>query len=574
MKERVQSNVLAWMESDIDEKSKSEILDLLNNNEKELVESFYKKLEFGTGGMRGKMGVGTNRMNRYTIGLATQGFANYLKKNFKGLREIKVVIAYDTRNNSKYFAQTTAEIFSANGIKAYIFNNFRPTPELSFAIRNLNAQGGVVVTASHNPKEYNGYKVYWDDGAQIIAPHDKQIIEEVNSLAISDINFDADKNLISEIGDDIDSIYLARLNEISINPEVIRNHSDLKIVYTPLHGTGVKLLPKCLNLYGFENVSLVEEQAIPDGNFPTVVSPNPENAEALEMALAKGKEIDAEIILATDPDADRVGVAVKNSQGEFILLNGNQTGSILTYYILSNLKHKKQIFSNAYIVKSIVTTELIKDIASKYNVQSYDVLTGFKYIAALMKEKESDGKFLGGFEESYGYLFGDFVRDKDAIMSGTLICEAAAWAKERGKSFYDILIDIYREFGFYKEALVNLVKEGKQGAEQINEIIQNYRDDAPALINDVNVVIIRDYLTGIESNIFNGKQTEMGLPSSNVIQFVMEDMTKITIRPSGTEPKIKFYISVKDKLRKTEDFDVANKRVEDLIESYKKYLEL
>lgn len=574
MKERVQSNVLAWMESDIDEKSKSEILDLLNNNEKELVESFYKNLEFGTGGMRGKMGVGTNRMNRYTIGLATQGFANYLKKNFKGLREIKVVIAYDTRNNSKYFAQTTAEIFSANGIKAYIFNNFRPTPELSFAIRNLNAQGGVVVTASHNPKEYNGYKVYWDDGAQIIAPHDKQIIEEVNSLAISDINFDADKNLISEIGDDIDSIYLARLNEISINPEVIRNHSDLKIVYTPLHGTGVKLLPKCLNLYGFENVSLVEEQAIPDGNFPTVVSPNPENAEALEMALAKGKEIDAEIILATDPDADRVGVAVKNSQGEFILLNGNQTGSVLTYYILSNLKLRKRLHLNDYIVKTIVTTELIKDIASKYNVKSYDVLTGFKYIAALMKEKESDGKFLGGFEESYGYLFGSFVRDKDAIMSGTLICEAAAWAKEKGKNFYDILLDIYREFGFYKEALVNLVKEGKQGAEEINKIIQNYRDDAPALINDVNVVIIRDFLTGVESNLFNGKQTEMGLPSSNVIQFVMEDMTKITIRPSGTEPKIKFYISVKDKLRKTEDFDVANKRVEDLIESYKKYLEL
>ncbi|MBN2891247.1 MAG: phospho-sugar mutase [Bacteroidales bacterium] len=569
MKEIVQSNVLAWIESNIDQQSKNEILELLKNDEKELVESFYRSLEFGTGGMRGKMGVGTNRLNRYTIGLATQGFANYLKKNFKGLRELKVVIAYDTRNNSKFFAQTVAEVFAANDIKAFLFENFRPTPELSFAIRNLNAQGGVVVTASHNPKEYNGYKVYWEDGGQVIAPHDIGIIEEVQQLTIADINFNGNNDKIQIIGDDIDSIYLAKLKEVSINPEIIRNHSDLKIVYTPLHGTGVDLLPKALNLFGFDNVSMVEQQAIPDGNFPTVKSPNPENAEALEMAIKKAKEIDGEIVLATDPDADRIGVAVKNSNGEFILLNGNQTGSILTYYIINNLSNKNKLTAHDFIVKTIVTTELIQDIASKHNVKTYNVLTGFKYIAALMREKEIGNKFLGGFEESYGYLFGNFVRDKDAIMSGALICEAAAWAKEKGKTFYDLLIDIYIEFGFYKESLVNLVREGKEGADEINEIMQNFRDDAPALINDVNVVIIRDFLTGNESNLFNGKQSEMGLPSSNVLQFVMEDMTKITIRPSGTEPKIKFYISIKDKIKSKDDYAEAEIRANKLIESYK-----
>lgn len=572
MKEIVQANVLAWMESNIDQETKDEILALLKNNEKELVESFYRSLEFGTGGMRGIMGVGTNRINKYTVGLATQGFANYLKENFKGLREIKVVIACDTRNNSKYFTRIAAEVFSANDIRAYIFEDFRPTPELSFAIRNLNAQGGVVVTASHNPKEYNGYKVYWDDGSQIIAPHDKAIIEEVNKMSLSDIKFDADESKIHVIGDDVDSLYLAQLKDVSVNPEVIRNQSDLKIVYTPIHGTGVELLPKALQLFGFENVTVVDEQATPDGNFPTVVSPNPENAEALEMALQKAKEIDADIVLATDPDADRVGVAVKDGNGEYILLNGNQTGSVLNHYVLSNLNKKNKLTKNDYIVKTVVTTDLIEDIASKYNIKTHNVLTGFKYIAALMKQNELNGKFLGGFEESYGYLFGNFVRDKDAIMSGALICEAAAWAKENGKSFYDVLIDIYIAYGYYKETLVNLVRKGKEGAEEIASIMQNFRDDAPAILNDVNVVIIRDFLTGTESNLFNGDQFQMDLPSSNVIQFVMEDMTKITIRPSGTEPKIKFYISVKDKIKSKEEFEQAEEKAIALLETYKKAL--
>ncbi len=568
MAENVNSNVLAWMESNIDENTKQEILNLLKNDEKELIESFYTNLEFGTGGMRGKMGVGTNRINKYTIGLATQGFANYLKKNFKNIREIKVVIAFDSRNNSKEYARTAAEVFSANNIKVFLFDDLRPTPELSFAIRDLKAQGGVVITASHNPKEYNGYKVYWEDGAQIVAPHDKNIIEEVKKLDINDINFDFDDEKIQIIGEDIDSIYLAQLKTVSLKPELAKE-SDLKIVYTPLHGTGIKLMQPALNMFGYKDVHIVEEQATPDGNFPTVKSPNPENAAALELALNKAKELDADIVLATDPDADRVGVAVKNDKGQFVLLNGNQTGSILAHYVLSNMKEK--IKEDDYIVKTIVTTDLIEDIATKYNVKTFNVLTGFKYIAEIIRQRLG-AKFLGGFEESYGYLFSDFVRDKDAIMSGVMICEAAVWAKSQNKTLIDILNELYVEYGYHKDKLVNIVKEGKDGQEEINQMIQNFRDDAPAIINDVNIIIIRDYLTGVESNLFNGTQSKIELPKSNVIQFILEDFTRITIRPSGTEPKIKFYINVKDKIKSIEDIPEAEKRMSELINNYEKAL--
>jgi len=569
MEENVNKNVLSWMESNIDEQSKSEILSLLKDDDKELIDSFYKNLEFGTGGMRGKMGVGTNRVNKYTIGLATQAFANYLHENFANVKELKVVIAYDSRNNSKEFAQITADVFSANNIKVFIFDDIRPTPELSFAIRNLNAHGGVVITASHNPKEYNGYKVYWDDGAQIVAPHDINIVEGFKKLSINDINFEADNEKIQTIGEDIDSIYLAQIKNVSINTKVIEKQKDLKILYTPLHGTGVRLLPTALNILGFENVNLVEEQAIADGNFPTVKSPNPENAVALEMALEKAKSIDADIVLATDPDADRVGVSVKDNNNEFVLLNGNQTGSILLYYILSNTRLRNKTKNDNYIVKTIVTSDLLEEIANKFNVKTYNVLTGFKYIAQLMREI-SGARFIGGFEESYGYLFSDVVRDKDAIMSGALICEVAAWAKEKGKTLYDILKEIHVEFGYNKDILVNLVKEGKEGQEEIAKIIQHYREDAPAFINDTNVVIIRDFLSGVESNLFNGEQKEIDLPKSNVLQFVMEDATRITIRPSGTEPKIKYYINIRDKIKSLEEYSDAEMRAEQLALQYKK----
>jgi len=573
MTKNVNDNVLSWMESDIDDYSKNEIIKLLENNEQELIESFSKQLEFGTGGMRAKMGVGSNRINKYTIGLASQGLANYLKKKFNNLREIKIIIAFDNRTNSDYFAQTAADVFSANGIKVFKFDKLRPTPELSFAIRNLKAQSGIVITASHNPKEYNGYKVYWEDGAQIIAPHDKEIISEINKTKINDINFNSNPEKIQTIGEAVDSIYLAQLKSISLNPEVIKNNSDINILYTPLHGAGITLMEKALKIFGFKNINIVEEQATPDGNFPTVKSPNPENPDSLKIAIAEGKRINADIILATDPDADRVGLIVKNNSGDFELLDGNQTGSILAFYILSNLHKKNYLKENNYIVKSIVTTELIDEIAKKYNVKSYNVLTGFKYIAALIKEK-SDSKFLGGFEESFGYLFNDFIRDKDAIMSGCLISEVAAWSKSQNKTLIDILNEIYLEFGFHRDELVTLIKDYIGGSIEIQKIIQNFRDDAPAIINDVNVVIIRDFQSGVESNLFNGTQTKINLPKSNVIQFVMEDLTRITIRPSGTEPKIKFYFNLKEKISKIEELEKTKKWANQLLENYKKYLQL
>ena len=490
----VQAKAKAWLNSNIDSESKKDIENLIQNNESELIESFYKDLEFGTGGLRGIMGVGTNRMNIYTVGIATQGLSNYLKQQFVNKKSIKVAIAYDSRNNSRLFAEKTASVFSANGIKVFLFEDLRPTPELSFAIRHFNCQSGIVVTASHNPKEYNGYKVYWEDGGQIISPHDKNIITEVQKITdISDIQFDDSLKNVEIIGEKIDKKYINELSKLSLNPQVIKNQKDLKIVYTPIHGTGVELVPRALQVYGFDNITIVEEQKIPDGNFPTVKSPNPEEPAALELALKKAKEIDADIVMATDPDGDRVGIAVKNNNNEFILLNGNQAAALLINYLISQWKDKGKLKGKEYIVKTIVTSELLKDIANKYNVECYDVLTGFKYIADIIKQKEGKKKFIGGGEESYGYLAGEFVRDKDAVMSCALLAETVAWAKNNGKTLYQELIDIYVKFGFYKEKLISIVKKGKSSAEEIQKMMDNFRNRPPQTINNSNVKLINDF---------------------------------------------------------------------------------
>ena len=571
--ENVIQKAKIWLNSNIDAVSKKEIEDLINTNETELIESFYKDLEFGTGGLRGIMGVGTNRMNIYTVGMATQGLCNYLKKQFSGKKQIKAAIAFDSRNNSKLFAEKTASVFSANGIKVYLFDNLRPTPELSYAIRELGCQTGIVVTASHNPKEYNGYKVYWEDGGQIISPHDKNIINEVQSIKeISDIQFDDDLKNVEIIGDKIDKSYIKELCKLSLNPAIIKKQSDLKIVYTPIHGTGVELVPKTLKEFGFKNVTIVEEQKNPDGNFPTVKSPNPEEPDALKLALQKAKEIDADIVMATDPDADRVGIAVKNNENEFILLNGNQAASLLINYLISQWKLKGKLKGKEYIVKTIVTTELLKDIATKYDVETYDVLTGFKYIADIIKQKEGDKKFIGGGEESYGYLAGEFVRDKDAVMSCALIAETAAMAKENGKTLYQELIDIYVEFGFYKEKLISVVKKGKEGSEEIAKMMEDYRNSPPQTINNSNVMLIHDFLKQKTFDQISHLRYDINLPISNVLQFILNDGSKISIRPSGTEPKIKFYFGVHEELKSKEDFDKVNKLLDEKIESVIKSL--
>ncbi|MCK5029452.1 MAG: phospho-sugar mutase [Bacteroidales bacterium] len=562
-----------WLNSDIDEVSKKEIEDLINTNESELIESFYKDLEFGTGGLRGIMGVGTNRMNIYTVGMATQGLCNYVKKQFTDKKQIKAAIAFDSRNNSKLFAEKTASVFSANGIKVYLFDSLRPTPELSYAIRELGCQSGVVVTASHNPKEYNGYKVYWEDGGQIISPHDKNIINEVQSIKdISEIQFDDDLKNVEIIGEKIDKSYIKELCKLSLNPAIIKKQNDLKIVYTPIHGTGVELVPKTLQAYGFKNITIVEEQKIPDGNFPTVKSPNPEESEALKLALLKAKEIDADIVMATDPDADRVGIAVKNNENEFVLLNGNQAASLLINYLISQWKIKGKLKGKEYIVKTIVTTELLKEIANKYEVETFDVLTGFKYIADIIKQKEGKKIFIGGGEESYGYLAGEFVRDKDAVMSCALIAEAAAMAKENGKTLYQELIEIYVEFGFFKEKLISVVKKGKEGSEEINKMMENFRNSPPQTINNSNVMLIHDFLKQKTFDQINHLRYDINLPISNVLQFILNDGSKISIRPSGTEPKIKFYFGVHEELQSKEDFDKVNKLLDEKIDSIIKSL--
>lgn len=564
-----------WMGNQYDAETRKKVKELLDGNETELVECFYRDLEFGTGGLRGIMGVGTNRMNVYTVAMATQGLSNYLKKEFSHIPQIKVAIAHDSRNNSKLFAKTTADIFSANGFKVYLFSDLRPTPELSFAIRYFKCQSGVVVTASHNPKEYNGYKAYWDDGGQIIAPHDKKIIEEVQSIqSPDDVNFNAKPENIEFIGDEIDDIYTNQITGLSLSHDVIKRQHDLKIVYTPLHGAGVKLVPQILQKYGFTNVIHVPEQDVSDGNFPTVISPNPEESSALELAVKKAQETNADIVLATDPDADRVGMVVKNKDGKFIIMNGNQSAALLINYLLSKWSANGKLKGREFIVKTIVTTELLAEIAKKYNVECYDVLTGFKYIADVIKHLEGKKSFIGGGEESYGYLAGDFVRDKDAIMSCALLAEAAAYAKDRGMTMYDQLLEIYREFGLYKEKLISVVKKGKTGAEEIQQMMKDFRSNPPAKINNSPLLEVMDYLDPKSLEKATRKNGGITIPKSDVLQFLTEDSTKISIRPSGTEPKIKFYFGVKGTLKNTEDFEKENAALDARVEAIIKDLKL
>ncbi len=575
MTENILKKAKLWLSADYDPETQALVQDLMTNNPEELEDAFYKDLEFGTGGLRGIMGVGTNRINIYTIGAATQGLANYINKSFEAEEDIKVAVAHDCRNNSRLYAETVADIFSANGFKVYLFESLRPTPELSFAIRHFGCKSGVVITASHNPKEYNGYKAYWDDGGQVVPPHDVNIIKEVNAVkSVKDIKFKGDKSKIKIIGKDFDTLYISKLKELSISPDAVKAQSDMKIVYTPIHGTGVELVPKALKAFGFRNIIHVPEQDITDGNFPTVISPNPENAEALSMAIKKAEATNADLVLATDPDADRVAVAVRDFSDKFVLLNGNQTASVLIYYLIKKREEANLLKGNEYIVKTIVTTELLIDIAKKYKVDYFDTLTGFKYIAEIIKENEGKKLFIGGGEESYGYLAGEFVRDKDAVMSAALIAEAAAWAKNNGKSFYELLLDIYVEFGLYHETLINVVKKGKDGAEAIQQMMSDFRANPPKQIAGDNVILIKDYQTGKELNITTGTKSELNFPKSNVLQFFTESGAKITIRPSGTEPKIKFYIGLKSTLKTKSDYAKIKSELENQINKIKADLKL
>ncbi len=568
----VKASAQKWLNGNFDKDTKKQVKYLFDNDETELIESFYRNLEFGTGGLRGIMGVGTNRMNIYTVGMTTQGLCNYLLKQFPN-QDISMAIAYDCRNNGKLFSETAAQICIANGIKVYLFDALRPTPELSFAIRHLGCKSGIVVTASHNPKEYNGYKVYWEDGGQIIAPHDKNIIDEVNKIeSVDDVKWNGDKNEIILIGKDIDAIYIDAVKSLSLSPEVIERQKNMKIVYTPIHGTGVKLVPDALKAIGFNNIINVPEQDITDGNFPTVKSPNPEEPAALNMAIEKAKKEDADIVMATDPDADRVGIAVKNSNGGFELLNGNQTATLLINYLITKWKEKGLLKGKEYIVKTIVTTELIADLAKAENIEYFDVLTGFKFIADIIKKNEGKKIFIGGGEESYGYLAGEFVRDKDAVMACMLIAEAAAWAADQNKSVFDILADIYMKHGFYREKLVNLVKKGKVGAEEIQKMMENFRSNPPTEIDGSAIIKIKDYLLQKEIDIQTGKEIGIDLPKSNVLQFFTADGTKVSVRPSGTEPKIKFYIGTKAQINNRNDYNRVESQLDEKINSISKSL--
>ena len=563
-----------WLTPAYDAETQAEVKRMLENDDKtELIETFYKDLEFGTGGLRGIMGVGSNRMNIYTVGAATQGLSNYLKKNFKDLPQISVVVGHDCRNNSRLFAETSANIFSANGIKVYLFDDMRPTPEMSFAIRHLGCQSGIILTASHNPKEYNGYKAYWDDGAQVLAPHDKGIIDEVNAIAsAADIKFQGNPDLIQIIGEDIDKIYLDMVKTVSIDPAAIARHKDMKIVYTPIHGTGMMLIPRALKMWGFENIFTVPEQMIKDGNFPTVVSPNPENAEALSMAVNLAKEIDADLVMASDPDADRVGIACKDDKGEWVLINGNQTCLLFLYYIIKNRIATGKMQPTDFIVKTIVTTELIKAVADKNKIEMLDCYTGFKWIAREIRLREGKQQYIGGGEESYGFLAEDFVRDKDAVSACSLLAEICAWAKDQGKTLYDILMDIYVEYGFSKETTVNVVKPGKSGADEIKAMMDNFRANPPKEIGGSAVSLTKDYKT-LKATDAKGNVTALDMPeTSNVLQYFTEDGTKISVRPSGTEPKIKFYIEVKGEMGCPKCYASANAEAEKKVEAVRKSL--
>ena len=564
-----------WLSPAFDEETRSAVEAMINNDDKaDLIESFYKDLEFGTGGLRGIMGAGSNRMNIYTVGMATQGFANYLKINFKDKEQISVVVCHDCRNNSRLFAETVANIFSANGIKVYLFDDLRPTPECSFAIRHLKAQAGVNITASHNPREYNGYKAYWDDGAQVLAPHDKGIIDEVNKVKVEDVKFEGNKALIQIIGEDVDKVYLEQVKTISIDPQVIKNQHDLKIVYTPLHGAGRVMIPRALASWGFDNVHCVKEQMVKDGNFPTVDRPNPEIAEALTLGLRDAKALDADILMASDPDADRVGMACKNSDGEWILINGNQTCLIFLWYIITNRQAVGKMKPTDFIVKTIVTTEVIRKIAEKQHVEMRDCYTGFKWIAREIALSEGKQQYIGGGEESYGFLAEDFVRDKDAVSACALLAEICAYAKDHGKTLYDILMDIYMEYGYSHEYTINVERPGKSGADEIQQMMKNFRSNPPKELGGSVIDVYKDFQS-LEITKADGSKEKMDMPdTSNVLQWFCTDGTKVSVRPSGTEPKIKFYLEIKNTMNSASDFPACEQRAAVKIEAIKKSLGL
>ena len=562
-----------WLKPAFDEATRNAVKAMIDNeNKEELVESFYKDLEFGTGGLRGIMGAGSNRMNIYTVGMATQGFANYLKINFKDKEQISVVVCHDCRNNSRLFAETVANIFSANGIKVYLFEEMRPTPECSFAIRHFKTQGGVNITASHNPREYNGYKAYWDDGAQVLAPHDKGIIEQVNLVKIEDVKFEGNKELIEIIGEEVDKVYLEMVKTVCIDPEVIKRQHDLSIVYTPLHGAGRVMIPKALRDWGFTNIHCVDEQMVKDGNFPTVDRPNPEIAEALTLGLRDAKKIDADILMASDPDADRVGMACKDSNGEWILINGNQTCLLFLWYIITNRQALGKMTPKDYIVKTIVTTEVIAEIAKKQNIEMRDCYTGFKWIAHEIAISEGKKNYIGGGEESYGFMASDFNRDKDAVSACSLLAEICAYAKDKGKTLYDLLMDIYLEYGFSEEFTINVERPGKSGAEEIQQMMCDFRANPPKELAGSKICLWKDFQS-LEAIDDKGNKTKLEMPdTSNVLQWFCTDGNKVSVRPSGTEPKIKFYLEIKDKMQTAADYAACRARAHEKIEAIRKQL--
>lgn len=567
--DEIREKAREWLSETYDENTRTEVQRMLDADDStDLVDSFYKNLEFGTGGLRGIMGAGTNRMNRYTVGAATQGLANYLKKNFESLPLIKVAIGHDCRNNSRLYAETCARIFAANGIKAYLFEDLRPTPELSFAIRELGCQSGIILTASHNPKEYNGYKAYWDDGSQIVAPHDVNIVNEVLKVRPEDIMFEGPDELIEIMGEEMDNKFLEKVKTVSISPDVVKRHHDIKIVFTPIHGTAVKLVPAALRKFGFTNIINIPEQDVVSGDFPTVVSPNPEEEAAMEMAINKAYEVDADVVMATDPDADRIGVAVKNDKGKYIIVNGNQTALLFIYYIITKMKEAGTLKGNEFVVKTIVSTELIAEIASRNDIECFDVYTGFKFIAEVIRENEGMKKYIGGGEESFGFMPADFVRDKDAVSSCALMAEITAWAIDQGKTLYELLQDIYLEYGFSREKMKYVVRPGKTGAEEIQKLMEDFRNNPPRTLGGSPLEWVKDYEVLEARNLLTGENVKIDQKTtSNVLQFFTQDGTKISVRPSGTEPKIKFYFEVKSELESRAGFDDAGNAADAKIES-------
>ena len=570
----IQDKVNSWLNGNYDQETKNDIIRLQKENPAELTESFYRNLEFGTGGLRGIMGVGTNRMNKYTVGMATQGYANYLKLSFPA-KQVKVAIAHDSRNNSRFFAETAAKVFAANGIRVFLFQSLRPTPELSFTIRHLGCQGGVVCTASHNPKEYNGYKAYWDDGGQLVPPHDTNVIKEVEKIAsVDEVKWSGGESLITMIGREIDEAYVSMVRGLSVYPEIIEKQHNLCIVYTPIHGTGIKLVPEVLQRFGFSNVHVVDEQANPDGNFPTVAYPNPEEKETMSLGLKKAKEIDADILLGTDPDADRVGIGIKDDQGNWVLMNGNQTAVLAFNYLIEARKAKGIAQTNDMVIKTIVTTDMIDEIARQSGIKCYNVLTGFKWIAELIKEKEKTENYVVGGEESYGLMIGSKLRDKDAVSAVAILCEMAAYEKESGKTLYEKLIDLYIKYGFYKESLISLTKKGMDGQKQIADMMEGYRKNPPSSINGSSVVQLLDYELRKGKKLQTGESWDISLPASNVLQFILADGSKISARPSGTEPKIKFYFSVHSKLDNASSFSKVSSELDARIDGIIKDMKL